>query len=111
LISYYVDTGKPVSLASGAIITKPKDRLEHGYNGNGEQQLYAPLQVSISPTFYVKLFCTTEQFTDLGKLNLLTYGGLVLGSSQFTLLPHLPQKTILDLKVVKIDSKIIILVH
>jgi len=35
-------------------------------------------------------------------------GGLILGSSQFTLLPLLPLKTSLDIKVVKIDSKIII---
>ncbi len=34
------------------------------------------------------------------------YGGLILGSSQFTLLRQLPLKTILSLKVVKIDSKI-----
>jgi len=36
------------------------------------------------------------------------YGGSVLGLSQFTLLPQLLIKTMLDLKVVKIDSKIII---
>jgi len=35
------------------------------------------------------------------------YGGSILGSSQFTLLPQLPLKTMLGLKVVKIDSKII----
>jgi len=35
-------------------------------------------------------------------------GGLILGSRQFTLLPQLPPKILLDLKVVKIDSKIII---
>jgi len=28
-------------------------------------------------------------------------GGLVLGSSQFSMLPQLPQKMLLDLKVVK----------
>jgi len=33
-------------------------------------------------------------------------GGSILGSSQFTILPQLPLKTILGLKVVKIDSKI-----
>jgi len=31
-------------------------------------------------------------------------GGLVLGSSQFSLLSQLPQKTMLNLKVVKFDS-------
>jgi len=35
-------------------------------------------------------------------------GGLGFGSSQFTLLPQLPLKTTLNLKLVKIDSKIII---
>ena len=47
---------------------------------------------------------------DLDKLNLVTfgYGGLVLGSCQFLLLPQLPQKMILNSKVVKKDSKIII---
>ncbi len=33
------------------------------------------------------------------------YDGLVLGSSQFSLLPRLPQEQRLDSKVVKIDSK------
>jgi len=35
-------------------------------------------------------------------------GGSVLGTSQFTILPELPLKMMLDLVVVKIDSKIII---
>jgi len=34
------------------------------------------------------------------------YGGSILGSSQFTLLPQLPLKTMLSLKAIKIDSKI-----
>jgi len=33
-------------------------------------------------------------------------GGSVLGSSQFSILPQLPLKNVLGLKVVKIDSKI-----
>jgi hypothetical protein len=33
-------------------------------------------------------------------------GGLVLGSSQFSVLPQLPPKMMLGLKEVKIDSKI-----
>jgi len=37
------------------------------------------------------------------------YGGSILGSSQFTLLPQLPLKMTHGLKVVKIDSKIIII--
>jgi len=36
------------------------------------------------------------------------YGGSVSGLSQFTLLPQLPLKMMLDLKVVKIVSKIIL---
>jgi len=36
------------------------------------------------------------------------YGGSILGSNQFTLLPQLPLKTVQVLKVVKIDLKIII---
>jgi len=39
------------------------------------------------------------------------HGGSVLGSSQFTVLPQLPLEMMLDSKVVKIDSKIIILLH
>jgi hypothetical protein len=35
-------------------------------------------------------------------------GGLVLGSSHFSILLQLPYKMMLDSKVVKIDSKIII---
>jgi hypothetical protein len=48
---------------------------------------------------------TTERFTDLGKLN-FPMVVQVLGSSQFSVLPQLPSKTMLNLKVVKIDSKI-----
>jgi hypothetical protein len=33
------------------------------------------------------------------------YGGSILGSSQFTLLPQLPLKMMLGLKVVKFDKK------
>jgi len=36
------------------------------------------------------------------------HAGLILGSSQFTILPQLPLKTRVDLKMVKIDLKIII---
>jgi len=44
----------------------------------------------------------------LGKF---AYGGLILGASQFTQPPQLPLKMMLDLKVVKINSKIIILLN
>jgi len=33
-------------------------------------------------------------------------GGSILGSSQFSILPQLPPKTMLGLKVVKIDSNL-----
>jgi len=39
------------------------------------------------------------------------YGGSILGSSQFSLLSQLLLKTTLDLKVVKIDLKLIILLY
>jgi hypothetical protein len=35
-------------------------------------------------------------------------GGSILGSNQFSILPQLPPKILLDSKVVKIDPKIII---
>jgi len=38
-------------------------------------------------------------------------GGSILSSSQFTLLPQLSLKMMLNLKVAKINSKIIILPH
>ncbi len=50
---------------------------------------------------------TAGRYTDLGALNFLM-NGFILSSSQFTLLPLLPLKIMLDLKVIKIDSKIII---
>jgi len=34
------------------------------------------------------------------------FSGLILGSSQFTILPQMPLKMMLSLKVVKIDLKI-----
>ncbi len=50
-------------------------------------------------------FCAFHRY---GQAN-LAYGGSILGLSQFTLLSHLPLKMMLDLKVVKIHSKIVIL--
>jgi len=41
----------------------------------------------------------------------IAHGGLALGSSQFLLLPQLPQKMTIASKVVKIDSEIIITLH
>ena len=62
------------------------------------------------PITNLKLLSFTDRFTDLDKPNLfeLAYGGLVLGSSQFLLLPQLPHKMMLVSKVVKSNSKIII---
>jgi len=47
-----------------------------------------------------------EYFTDLDMLNLIKfdYGGLFLGSSQFSVLLQLPQKMMLTSKEVKSDS-------
>jgi len=53
---------------------------------------------------------TYRAFHGFGQAK-FAYGGSVLGSSQFVLLPQLPLKMMLDLKVVKIDSKIIILLR
>jgi hypothetical protein len=49
-------------------------------------------------------------FHGLGKAK-FAYGGLILGSNQFTLLPQLSLKMTLDLKVVKVDLKVIISLH
>jgi len=38
-------------------------------------------------------------------------GGSILGTSQFSMLPQLPPKILLDSKVVKIDRKIIVSLH
>jgi hypothetical protein len=46
-------------------------------------------------------------FHGFGKAK-LPYGGLVLGSSQFSPLPQLPQKATLNSKVVKFNLKLII---
>ena len=51
--------------------------------------------------------------TELDLLNLVKIrndGGLVLGFSQYSLQPQLPQKMTLTSKVVTIDLKIIILI-
>jgi len=52
----------------------------------------------------------TERFTYLDKLNLakLAYNGKVLDLSRFSLMPWLPLIMMFALKVVKIDSRIII---
>ncbi len=50
-------------------------------------------------------FTNRATFHGFGKAK-LAYGGSILGSSQFTLLPQLPLITMLDFNMVKIDSKI-----
>jgi hypothetical protein len=52
---------------------------------------------------------TTERFTDGFRQPKFADGGLVLGSSKFSILPYLPPKILLNSKVVKIDQNIIIL--
>jgi len=60
------------------------------------------------PTPRLRRFYRTFHGFGQAKFN---YSGLILGTSQFTLLPQLPLKTMLHLKVVKIDSEIIISLH
>ena len=66
---------------------------------------------AISRTAYLMDRLTIVRILDLNKLNLVKIrnGGLVLSSSQFPLLPQLPQKMTLDSKFVINDSKTIIL--
>ncbi len=52
----------------------------------------------------------TQRFTDLAKPK-FPDGGSILGSSQFSILPQLPTKILLDSKVVKTDPKILISIH
>jgi len=55
-------------------------------------------------------FTTYRAFRGLGKAKFAD-GGSILSSSQFSLLTQMPLKTMLNLKVVKINSKIIISLH
>jgi len=48
---------------------------------------------------------TYREFHGFGQAK-IAYGGSILGSIQFTLMPKLSPKMMLGLKVVKIDSKI-----
>jgi len=59
---------------------------------------------SISLTSFLQKFFLVhfyKAFHGFGQVR-FAYGGSILGSSKFTLLPQLPLKTVLDLKVVKI---------
>jgi hypothetical protein len=53
------------------------------------------------------VICTYSVFQEFSKAKSAN-GGLILSSSQFLILPQLPQKIKLASKVVKVDSKIII---
>jgi len=57
-------------------------------------------------THFVECSTDYRAFHRFGQAK-FDYGGSILGSSRFSMLPQLPLKTMLDLKVVKIDSKII----
>jgi hypothetical protein len=54
---------------------------------------------------YAKMYCVFQGFSKAK----FAYGGSILSSSQFLILPQLPQKMKLTSKVVKIDPKIIVL--
>jgi len=56
--------------------------------------------------FYFVVNCKHKIIQSISQAE-FAYGGSILGSSQFMILPQVSLKTMLDLKVVKIDSKII----
>jgi len=60
------------------------------------RQLRLLTQQIVSANYY-------RAFHRFGQVK-FAYGGLILGSSQFTLPPKLPLKITRDLKVVKMDS-------
>jgi hypothetical protein len=53
--------------------------------------------------YKVSFYLCYRVFHGFGQAK-LSDGGLILGSSQFPILPQLPQKTMLGLKEVKMDS-------
>jgi len=61
------------------------------------------VEVTLACYFY-------KAFYGIGQVK-FPYSGLIIGSSHFTLLPRLPLKMMLNLQVVKIDSKIVISLH
>jgi hypothetical protein len=63
-----------------------------------------PKKHEIFLSSFNKLYSVFQVFRQAKSAN----GGSILSSSQFLLLPQLPQKIKLALKVVKVDSKIII---
>jgi len=64
----------------------------------------------ITHAFATLWFFYYRAFHGFGQAK-FAYGGSILGLSQFTLLPQLTLKMMLNLKVVKFDSKKIILDH
>jgi len=64
------------------------------------------MQPSVYIGVKIEIFCYCYRvFHRFGQAK-IPDGGSVLGSSQFSILPQLPLKMMLGLKVVKIDSKI-----
>jgi len=69
-----------------------------------EQKLIGNLFHFFTVIFYLDHSgVNTERFTDLGKQ--FPNDGSILGSSQFSILPQLPPKVLINSKVVKIDPK------
>jgi hypothetical protein len=68
----------------------------------GKQQLWVYVLKKLNRTLTYSVF---QGFSKAKSGN----GGSILSSSQFLILPQLPQKIKLASKVVKVDSKIIIL--
>jgi hypothetical protein len=85
-------------------ISSKRSHVTNGCVGNLEQ-------MSFKHQIFTSNLCTKNIFQSYrafqGFVQAFTHC-LILGSSQFTLLPQLPLKMVLNLKVVKIDSKIII---
>ncbi len=63
---------------------------------------------SVHVNQYLCLFQVLQSISRIWATAKFAYGGSILGSSHFTLLSQMPLKMMLDLKVVKIDLKIII---
>jgi hypothetical protein len=66
--------------------------------------VYRFIEVRVGVKVRVGLYSVFHRF----KQAKFAYGGSILSSSQFLLLPQLPQKMELASKVVKVDSKIIV---
>ncbi len=93
--------------ASSSLSTlKEKSKLTDSYFKFWRSRPLFSSSLSLSHTHAYTL-SHTMSFTNLGKLNLLRFGP-ILSSGQFFLQLQQPLKTKLAIKVVKIDSKIII---